>query len=101
MGYSGVVLYICVCVFVCVCVWVCMCVFVFVLDQVLPSLMCLYTKKTEICSLYRLAAGEKSCTWSHLLGSTIKLLDSQNVLANVLRTQHNVAYSTISYLLVV
>ena len=37
--------------------WVCMCVFV--LDQVLPSLMRLYTKKTEICTLYRLAAGEK------------------------------------------
>ena len=32
---------------------------VFVLDQVLSSLMRLYTKKTEICCLYRLAAGEK------------------------------------------
>ena len=71
----------------CVRVLVCMCVFVFVLDQVLPSLLRLYTKKTEICSLYRFAAGEKSCTRSHLLGSTIKLLDSQNVPANVLRTQ--------------
>ena len=46
---------VCVCVCVCVCGWMCVCV----LDQVLPSLMRLYTKKTEICSSYRLAAGEK------------------------------------------
>ena len=61
-GYSSVVL---LYMFVCVCVagrggggggmggWMC------VLDQVLSSLMHLYTKKNEICSLYRLAAGEK------------------------------------------
>ena len=30
-----------------------------VLDQVQPSLMRLYTKKTEICSLYGSADGEK------------------------------------------
>ena len=39
-------------------------------DQVLPSLMNLYMKKTEICSLYRRDAGEKilhmeSFAWLH------------------------------------
>ena len=50
--------------------WVCVCMCMFLSDQVLPSLMRLYTKKTKMCSLYRLAAGEKilhmeSFTWHY------------------------------------
>ena len=49
-----------------------MCVFVFVLGEVSPSLLCLYIKKNEICSLYGLAAGKKNLAheyfaWIHHL----------------------------------
>ena len=102
------ILYMCVFVFVCVCVCVracvrvcvCVCVFVCALDEVSPSLLCLYIKKNEICNLYRLAAGKKDIAhgvfcWDLLL----KVLESQIFLANFLDHSADVVCLARFYLL--
>ena len=71
----------CLCSYECVCV----CVFVCVLGEVLPSLLCLYIKKNEICNLYGLAAGKKDLAHGvSCLDLSLKVLESQIFLANLL-----------------
>ena len=79
----GALISICVCVRMSVCV--CVCVFICVLGEVLPSLLCLYIKKNEICNLYGLAAGKKDLAHGVVcLDLSLKVLESQIFLANLL-----------------
>ena len=72
-------------VFVFISVCVCVCVFVYVLGEVLPSLLCLYIKKNEICNLYGLAAGKRDLAHGVVcLDLSLKVLESQIFLANLL-----------------
>ena len=76
-----------ICMFLCSyeCVCVCVCVFVCVLGEVLPSLLCLYIKKNEICNLYGLAAEKKDLAHGVVcLDLSLKVLESQIFLANLL-----------------
>ena len=74
-----------ICMFLCSYECVCVCVFVCVLGEVLPSLLCLYIKKNEICNLYGLAAGKKDLADGVVcLDLSLKVLESQIFLANLL-----------------
>ena len=67
-----------------------MCVCVCVLGEELPSLLCFYIKKNEICNLYRLATRKKDLAHGvFCLDLSLKVLEIQIFfLANVFRSQH-------------